>query len=769
MPDVVAFDQERAPRPTGLRAFEKPVLFALGGKSNPDYYGRMAERAGTIFPDLTLEGFRGAPPLRPSAPDRAGMCGDGAPEALGARERLSARRQNGLVAKSTSENPGAAALDAGWADLAGGRWTAALACFDGAVASKETPEAHEGRSWAGWWLDDADVVFAARDRAYRLYKHCGDTAGAARMATWLACDELDFHGAFAVASGWLGRARRLLGELEPGPEHGWLAFFEGYIASGAGDTNRAIELAGEAAAIGRRLEVPDLEMLGLALEGATLVACAQVDEGMSRLDQATATALEGEATVPIAAAWACCFLVTACAAVRDYERASEWCDRIAEFAERYGSRYMLAFCRAEYGAVHLWRGNWGAAEDVLQASVEDFSRSRPGMTGGPLTALAELSRRQGHSEEAARLLRQAGPSPRAQLCHARLALDRGQALRAVELVERVLRQSPAHRRLDRAPALEVLVCARVARGELDEARAALESLREIERLVGTTSLRASADLAEGLLAAAAGRHESARTVLEDAVDRFERTGGRYDAARARLALATSLLALGRSDAASSEAAAAEASLRDLGAVPETARARRLLDVSGPARSSELASVTVREREVLSLLAMGLTNREIAERLVVSEHTVHRHVTNILRKLGLPSRTAAAAHAAHHGLLEPPAGTGTRPTSAGWSCNGSRPTPRTSPSPTGSSTSSPPRSAPSSPRPTSAWLMSCCASAAPAARSPCSTSPPRASQATSSARSGLTCRRPLPERSHPSCGEARPTFADCSATASHRSR
>ena len=194
------------------------------------------------------------------------------------------------------------ANDAGWAELASGRWTAARACFERALAANETPEAQEGLSWAAWWLDDADVVFAARDRAYRLYKQRGDSAAAARMATWLACDELDFHGAFAVAGGWLGRARRLLGDLEPGPEHGWLAFFEGYIASGAADSDRAIELAAEAAAIGGRLGVPDLEMLGLALEGATLVACAQVDDGMRRLDEATAAALEGDAELPIAGA-----------------------------------------------------------------------------------------------------------------------------------------------------------------------------------------------------------------------------------------------------------------------------------------------------------------------------------------------------------------------------------------------------------------------------------------------------------------------------------
>src|ERR671922_2073487 len=179
-------------------------------------------------------------------------------------------------------------------------------------------------------------------------------------------------------------------------------------------------------------------MLGLALQGATLVARAQVADGMRYLDEATATALAGEATIPIAGAWACCFLVSACSAVRDYERAFQWCDRIAEFAERYGSRYMLAFCRAEYGAVRLWRGEWVDAEEMLQASIEHFSRSRPAMVGGPLVGLAELRRRQARVEEAEQLLAEAGPSAAAQLCRARLALDQGEPRRAVELIERRL-------------------------------------------------------------------------------------------------------------------------------------------------------------------------------------------------------------------------------------------------------------------------------------------------------------------------------------------
>ena len=160
-------------------------------------------------------------------------------------------------------------------------------------------------------------MFAARERAFRLYKRRGEPAAAARMATWLACDELDFNGATAVASGWLRRAARLLEPLEPGPDHGWLWFHTGFLAQVSGDTASARELAARAAELGRRCGVADLEMLGLALEGRALVTCARVGEGMRCLDEATATALEGEATIPISSAWTFCLLVSACVEVRD--------------------------------------------------------------------------------------------------------------------------------------------------------------------------------------------------------------------------------------------------------------------------------------------------------------------------------------------------------------------------------------------------------------------------------------------------------------------
>jgi ATP/maltotriose-dependent transcriptional regulator MalT len=549
--------------------------------------------------------------------------------------------------RSTAADP----LLTAWRELAEARWHQARELFERAVARDETPESWEGLSWAAWWLDDAEAVFAARERAYALYGRSGDAYGAARMATWIAVDQLDFHGAHAVASGWLGRAHRLLDPLEPSKEHGWLAFQEGFFAHAAGDSARAAELGARAAELGRELGAPDLEMLGLALEGATHVACARVDEGMRCLDEATATALEGDAEIPISGAWTFCFLVSACMATLDVERAATWCGHVAEFAERYGSRYMLAFCRAEYGAVQLWRGQWAEAEELLEASVEDYSSSRPAWVGGPTVELAELRRRQGRQAEAIELLERAGASSRAHLCRARIALDAGKATQAVDLCKRLLRQLPDERLVDGTPALQLLVHAHAARGELDEAATALRSLREVAERVGTPALGACADMAEGELAAARGEPDHARELLEDAVDCFERCGAPFEAARTRLELATCLLALQRPEEAASEAGAARDRLVALGAELDAGRAARLLAAARGNRAIRLGDLTPREVEVLELLTEGLTNRQIAERLVVSEHTVHRHVTNLLRKLDLPSRTAAAAHAVRSGLLD----------------------------------------------------------------------------------------------------------------------
>jgi DNA-binding NarL/FixJ family response regulator len=115
-------------------------------------------------------------------------------------------------------------------------------------------------------------------------------------------------------------------------------------------------------------------------------------------------------------------------------------------------------------------------------------------------------------------------------------------------------------------------------------------------------------------------------------------GAAYEAALARLELATALAALGRDQQATAEKEAGRAALAALGA-NEPAAERRALN-----------ELTPRELEILRLVAQGLNDAEIAERLVLSQHTVHRHVANVRTKLRLPSRTAAVAYAARAGLI-----------------------------------------------------------------------------------------------------------------------
>jgi DNA-binding NarL/FixJ family response regulator len=125
----------------------------------------------------------------------------------------------------------------------------------------------------------------------------------------------------------------------------------------------------------------------------------------------------------------------------------------------------------------------------------------------------------------------------------------------------------------------------------------------------------------------------------------------------RLDLAATLSALGRHDRARREIEAALVAFQELGADGESTRAEAMLGklrrapatLPAEAVDTPLGDLSERELEVLGLVAEGLTNRDIAQRLVLSEHTVNRHVANILRKLGLNSRAAAASLAGRHGL------------------------------------------------------------------------------------------------------------------------
>src|SRR5262249_31517986 len=205
---------------------------------------------------------------------------------------------------------GASLLGAGWEALSEGNWAGARARFEKALAAGETPEALEGLGWAGYCLDDERLTFDARERAYRLYRERGEGPSAARVAAWLAADCLEFRGEAAVATGRLQGPPRPQAEPEPGSGPGRAAVHEAWMLVDE-DTATARRLARGAVELGRRFGVPELEMVGLALEGQALVSEGNLREGMRRLDEATAAALAGEAKILICVAWACCYLIGA--------------------------------------------------------------------------------------------------------------------------------------------------------------------------------------------------------------------------------------------------------------------------------------------------------------------------------------------------------------------------------------------------------------------------------------------------------------------------
>ena len=154
-------------------------------------------------------------------------------------------------------------------------------------------------------------------------------------------------------------------------------------------------------------------------------------------------------------------------------------------------------------------------------------------------------------------------------------------------------------------------------------------------------LDALATHARGAVALADGDPAAALVDLRDAARRWNALDAPYEAARSRELLGRACRELGDDDAAELELDVAAAAYHALGAEPDRAR------IGTPPAAGGL---TARELQVLRRVAAGETNRAIAGSLVLSERTVDRHVSNILVKLGVSSRTAATAYAYEHRLV-----------------------------------------------------------------------------------------------------------------------
>ncbi|MGZ8695370.1 MAG: LuxR C-terminal-related transcriptional regulator [Gaiellaceae bacterium] len=535
---------------------------------------------------------------------------------------------------------------ASWEALSRGAWEEALALI---ADVDDDPEALEAAGHANWWLDRADATLDSRERAYRLYRSRADQAGAARVAGALAWDSLLFGGRPAVARGWLDRAARLLADEPLSPEHAWIAVREAEVGLATGDPEQARLAAGRAVAVATELGREDIEVVGRSLEGLALVHEGRVEEGMRRLDESAVAATAGDVDDLMWMSKVCCNLIAACERVGDVDRAMQWCDEVKEFAQRWELRTLFNVCRTQYAAVLLQTGAWTEAEAELQRAIEVLSQGRRASLLDGTARLGELRRRQGRLAEARALFAQAESTWVARVGSVELALDDGDGTTALALSERLDRATRGSRLLDRVGALALVARSAVAAGRLDVAGEASAALDELAPSIGTSGARGAAARAAGEYAFACGELELARRRLEDAVDAFGAHEAPYDRARARLVLAQVLGELGPAGRARAEAGTARDEFRRLDARRDEERAAQLL-ASGRPDADGHSPLTRREREVLAFVAVGRSNREIATELVVSQHTVHRHVANILRKLGEPTRAAAAARATRDGLV-----------------------------------------------------------------------------------------------------------------------
>ena len=532
-------------------------------------------------------------------------------------------------------------IEAGWRHFAGADWAAARDAFAGALGDDPDPEALDGLGQALWWLGEREAGVERRREAYAAHRRRGHALPAARLAIYLA-GEARIDGREPAAAGWLARARRLLDGWGTVPELGWLGIEE---AKRAAEPAAAERHARAALAVAHALADPDVECMALAQLGRAVVGQGRVPEGVALLDEAMTVALGGESSDPLACGDACCTTLVVCDGLADLPRAAQWCEAVIAFTERRGYTPLQSWCRAIYGAVLVRAGDWPRADAVLAESLlhrADRARGRGHVL--PLSVLAELRLRQGRGDEAERLLDGLDDEPVALAALVGLCLERGELDHARALLDRGAGEDGERLVLRGEVAL--------AGGEPAAADAIAARLRAVAGDLARDDLAAHAALLAGRAAAVRGDGAAAARELDAASAGFAALGYPLEEGRARLALAAVLAADGSPLALASARAARDAFER-LGARRDADEAAALLRTLGASGRSAARGgrdeLTLREREVLRLVVGGLSNAEIARRLVIAPKTAEHHVSRVLAKLGVRSRAEAAAHAVREGL------------------------------------------------------------------------------------------------------------------------
>ena len=506
------------------------------------------------------------------------------------------------------------------------------------------PRDLQGLADAAWWGSKIDESIAARQRAYTGYSEAGDDPAAAASALRL-CIEHFLRGEPAVGAGWLGRAQRHLDERPECVEHAFLAVMQATVARFGGELDAALALAKHGVTIAQRFGDRNFLAMAIHTEGLVHIAAGRVTEGMPLLDEAMTSVVAGELADYFTGA-IYCNVIEACLLLADVRRAGEWSEAARAWCETIPPESPFpGICRVNRAEVARLRGDWPEAEAEAARAVDELARLGPAAAAPALYELGEIRRRTGDfagAEEAFTRVHELGSDPQPGLALLRLAQGKVAAARTAFGVSGAGAPSSPPQR---ARLLAAKVDIALAAADLDEARAARDELESIAREFATPALAAASATADGAVRLAESDLPGAIESLRRARATWQDLKLPYETARIRVLCGLALRAAGHAEESALELRAALAVFERLGAAPDVATTAAML-----AGGDQLPrGLTPREAEVLRLVAAGKTNRDIAVALVISEHTVARHLQNMFVKLDVSSRSGATAFAFEHDL------------------------------------------------------------------------------------------------------------------------